>query len=1109
MKRLSSLNLSLLLAVCLVQPSESLACTYSTDCPSLCDKSMIIPRECSFTNNTCVAVPTMAKDCSLQKPYEFTTYGRKHSISQTCLLTSDDAVCGNHKSAALSELTTDCIEVSYKFDEVSQQRQLLEAMRQESVDICLHHAANLTANLIVTGAFAVVTAGAAGAVSSGTSLLTIANTLVSTATDQLVTRTIQTQTLTKASNRLKNMIKKVKKGNLVAADYCGFQEDLRDDIIPAIEISWNALRKEAKHCRGIRKEIEKFPDSVKRPIDLDLDPPVNPKPPVSTKPPVKKPVPPPSPNKKPTPVTPKKCVKDPTDKGCEPDSHPEIPLKSPNLQADFSCGRSFELSPNDILYPHTCYVEVTSNGSTADKVKINVLHNTELIDVTFDQQIEAPKYPHNRFLLIIRTRETAPPSITTMVIIVRQGTAVIRIPVTISILEAGIEPSSGPGIRPAATIETGSGGPFCVWRYKSFGDKPKCFNIDTAACDDPEHIDKPKYELVGSDLSAKEAALRAFVLSPYKGDAYGCFDTPDKDGDKHHDGDYDSIPDNDDNCPTTPNKNQMDSDSDGTGDVCDTDKDNDGIENYLDNCPAKVNSDQKDADGDGIGDICDLNNDNDNILDAQDNCKYKSNPSQDDLDGDGSGDACDTDKDGDDQQNNSDNCPLISNPAQTDKDADGQGDACDMDRDGDGKRNGEDNCPDTANPDQKNSDSHWMGDACMAPTATPGGANVDCTAHSGTMPVWDEDKQSYGCVCQGDKDWSDALNRCATLREDSIAKADCSAYGSHVKPVWDEAVKQIMCECQAGYKFDQNNMCQSVDPSDQCADFPGTALVNNQCECTGNLNWSDTLGRCVKPADLTQNDIDCTPYPGSIPLWNNSKNSWQCQCLGSKHWSDSLHACVYDEDEAVAAANCSAYPDTTAEWDDFTGSVVCKCNKSGVVLSNVIKSCMSPEAAAVADHDCSSYGPGAKSIFDAPSQQARCDCKGGYHFNSDHTECLSDSTTALTPSTGQIPPPPETVVDSTCDATSVAGNSDPISHRFDVTGVTQITLVYDTEGIMDRIRVLTSSGTALWDSGCVGTRGNKTEAITVPPGSNEIYIDVHPNCKGDTGTHWSFTASCQ
>jgi len=135
-----------------------------------------------------------------------------------------------------------------------------------------------------------------------------------------------------------------------------------------------------------------------------------------------------------------------------------------------------------------------------------------------------------------------------------------------------------------------------------------------------------------------------------------------------------------DNCPSATNANQANADADVAGAVCDPndndpsvptqlpatfDIDFDGADGSTDNCPTTANADQRDTDLDEIGDACDRDLDGDASDNAFDNCPGVRNDSQLDSDRDGRGDACD-------------NCPFVANPQQRDRDADTIGDACDL-----------------------------------------------------------------------------------------------------------------------------------------------------------------------------------------------------------------------------------------------------------------------------------------------------------------------------------------------------------------------------------------------------------------------------------------------
>jgi len=142
------------------------------------------------------------------------------------------------------------------------------------------------------------------------------------------------------------------------------------------------------------------------------------------------------------------------------------------------------------------------------------------------------------------------------------------------------------------------------------------------------------------------------------------------------DTDGDGIGDSTDNCPNFANANQLDTDADGVGDVCDPDVDGDGVTNGPDNCPLTANANQADMDNDSIGDVCDTDRDGDGVANSVDNCPDTVNADQANTDGDSSGNVCDTDDDNDGMPDTWEIAnglnPLSAADATLDPDADGR-----------------------------------------------------------------------------------------------------------------------------------------------------------------------------------------------------------------------------------------------------------------------------------------------------------------------------------------------------------------------------------------------------------------------------------------------------
>lgn len=121
----------------------------------------------------------------------------------------------------------------------------------------------------------------------------------------------------------------------------------------------------------------------------------------------------------------------------------------------------------------------------------------------------------------------------------------------------------------------------------------------------------------------------------------------------------------------TPNDEDSDNDNDGVSDLAEyqggtnprsIDTDADSIADNLDNCQIDANNDQLNTDGDTAGDVCDRDDDGDAVLDVNDNCRLAVNPLQRDLDEDEYGNACDGDINNDDVVNNLD-LSILANTA--------------------------------------------------------------------------------------------------------------------------------------------------------------------------------------------------------------------------------------------------------------------------------------------------------------------------------------------------------------------------------------------------------------------------------------------------------------
>uniref|UniRef100_A0A914PMU7 Uncharacterized protein n=1 Tax=Panagrolaimus davidi TaxID=227884 RepID=A0A914PMU7_9BILA len=70
-----------------------------------------------------------------------------------------------------------------------------------------------------------------------------------------------------------------------------------------------------------------------------------------------------------------------------------------------------------------------------------------------------------------------------------------------------------------------------------------------------------------------------------------------------------------------------------------------------------------------------------------------------------------------------------------------------------------------------------------------------------------------------------------------------------------------------------------------------------------------------------------------------------------------------------------------------------------------------------------------------------------------------------------------------------------------------IMFVYQTYDVKDRITI-TYENRMIFDSGCVGTEDEQQTPVTFSGQSQELRVDVEPNCDGTTSTGWYFSVPC-
>jgi len=344
------------------------------------------------------------------------------------------------------------------------------------------------------------------------------------------------------------------------------------------------------------------------------------------------------------------------------------------------------------------------------------------------------------------------------------------------------------------------------------------------------------------------------------------------------DSDNDGVNDLTDNCPSTNNPLQIDSDLDGDGDECDYDDDNDGItDNSGDDCPRGgawnwTSNATTDFDNDGCKDSSeDTDDDNDGIEDDNDACLSTYTPprnwwtsdSSNDIDSDGCRDADeDLDDDGDGFDDAADDCNKISGTSTM-----GSYQGC-VDSDGDGWADLEDTCPNTAG-------NSTLGGTLACPDADGDGwADIDDDLPNDATQWSDVDGDGFGDNQDGNT--PDAcINTPGTSILDRVGCPDPDNDGySSSDDMWS------ISDGADAFPTDDT----------QWSDWDEDGFGDNY----GNLSWIDrNLNWPGEYYQYARDQDACPTLPG---------NSWQDDILGcpdgdSDGWADFMDAFPSDPDE--------------------------------------------------------------------------------------------------------------------------------------------------------------------------------------------------------------------
>ncbi len=241
--------------------------------------------------------------------------------------------------------------------------------------------------------------------------------------------------------------------------------------------------------------------------------------------------------------------------------------------------------------------------------------------------------------------------------------------------------------------------------------------------------------------------------------------------------------------------------------------------------------------------------------------------------------------------------------------------------------------------------------------------------------------------------------QCQDLGVIRLEKAD-TPQGQSCGPneVYDPVAE--VCVCLEGYVRNARGICveETAEPdireilnNSDCSGYPNTHPVwdnsRNEvfCDCLPGYSWLPDFSGCEETGKLLASQADCSGYPNTQPVWDDVNKIVICDCLPGYVWDENFTRCYPQSVAQLNNVNCDALPNTMAVWDPVRQEPYCDC-LPGYKWRDDFTGCDQITATQIVHADCS-HIPNSHQVYDPASDMMYCDCLPGFVWNSSLTAC--------------------------------------------------------------------------------------------------------------------------